>query len=105
SSDMLKLFREAGMPRRSPPTLPACAAEDAADSPRISSPARGLTYTLRLSHPENAIALEASVAADVHEIFWFDGGALIGKSAASAGALAWRPTTDGAHLIRAIDDH
>ena len=27
SSDMLKLFREAGLPRRVPPALPACALE------------------------------------------------------------------------------
>jgi len=30
SSDMLKLFREAGMPRRMPPPLPACTVEDSA---------------------------------------------------------------------------
>ena len=28
SSDMLKLFRQAGMPRRTPPPLPACATDD-----------------------------------------------------------------------------
>lgn len=38
-------------------------------------------------------------------MFWFDGGALIGKLRVSEGALAWRPTADGAHLIRVIDDH
>jgi len=105
TSDMLKLFREAGMPRRAPPDLPPCAAEDTADAPRIASPARGLTYTLRRSRPESVIALEAGVAADVRNVFWFDGGALIGKSAVSAGALAWRPAADGAHLLRVIDDH
>jgi penicillin-binding protein 1C len=103
-SDMLKLFREAGMPRRTPPAMPACAADDG-EAPRIGSPRLGVTYTLRRSRPEVVIALEASAAADVREIFWFDGGALIGKARAGAGALAWRPEADGAHLIRAIDDH
>jgi penicillin-binding protein 1C len=102
---MRKLFREAGMPRRMPPTLPACAAEDSSDAPRIASPLFGVTYTLRRSKPEAVIALETSAAADVQNLFWFDGGALIGKLPVSAGALAWRPSVDGAHLIRVIDDH
>ena len=105
SSDMRKLFREAGLPRRMPPPLPACAAENGADAPRIASPLVGVAYTLRRSRPEASIALEATVAADVQNIFWFDGAALIGKLPAGAGALPWRPALDGAHLIRAIDDH
>jgi penicillin-binding protein 1C len=105
SSDMLKLFREAGMPRRTPPPLPDCTADDSADVPRIASPRLSVTYTLRRSRPDAAIALEASTAADVRNVFWFDGGALIGRFAASAGAAPWRPTNDGAHLIRIIDDH
>ena len=104
-SDMLKLFREAGMPRRMPPVLPACAAESGGDAPRIASPLVGVAYTLRRSRPEASIALEASLAADVRNVFWFDGAALIGKVAAGAGAFPWRPVQDGAHLIRAIDDH
>jgi penicillin-binding protein 1C len=105
SSDMRKLFREAGMPRRVPPPLPACTAEDSSETPRIASPLLGVTYTLRSSHRDGVIALDAGAAADVQNLFWFDGGALIGKSAVGAGALAWRPTADGNHLIRVIDDH
>jgi penicillin-binding protein 1C len=104
-SDMLKLFREAGMPRRVPPPLPGCASEDSADAPRISSPLHNVSYTLRRSLPDGLITLDASAAADVHSLFWFDGRALIGKLAVSEGALGWRPATDGAHLIRVIDDH
>jgi penicillin-binding protein 1C len=105
SSDMLKLFREAGMPRRVPPVMPDCAVEGTGEYPRIASPMRGVSYTLRRSRPDGVIALEASVAADAESLFWFDGGALIGKTAAKAGALGWRPAGDGAHLIRVIDDH
>ena len=104
-SDMLKLFREAGMPRRAPPPLPNCAADDNADAPRIESPLRAVSYQLHDSRPNETIALEASAAADVHRVFWFDGTALIGALPVSQGALAWRPTVDGAHLIRIIDDH
>jgi penicillin-binding protein 1C len=105
SSDMLKLFREAGMPRRVPPPLPACTADDSSETPHIASPRLGVTYTLQRSKPDGAIALEASAAADVQSVFWFDGVALIGKAPVSAGAFPWRPAVDGAHLIRIIDDH
>ncbi len=105
TSDMLKLFREAGMPRRVPPVLPACAAEDTTDPPRIASPLRGVSYTLQVSRPDTVIPLEAGAAADARNVFWFDGAALIGKLPASGGAFPWRPAVDGAHLIRVIDDH
>jgi penicillin-binding protein 1C len=105
SSDMLKLFREAGMPRRSPPPLPACATEDRLEPPRIASPLRNVTYAIRVSAPQETIALDANVAADVQRVFWFDGGALIGIRLVSEGALPWRPTSAGLHLIRVIDDH
>ncbi len=104
-SDMLKLFREAGMPRRLPPPLPACASDDRLDPPRISSPLRNVTYALRGSRTQDQITLEASVAADVRRVFWFDGRALLGTRAVADGPLPWRPAADGAHLIRIIDDH
>lgn len=104
SSDMLKLFRQAGMPRRVPPALPGCA-DDSMEAPRISSPLRSVSYTLHRSSPLEVIALDASVAGDVRNVFWFDGSALIGKHPVSEGALAWRPSVDGVHLIRVIDDH
>lgn len=105
SSDMLKLFREAGMPRRTPPPLPACATDDQMDVPRMASPLRNVTYTLRKSAPQETIALEASVSADVARVFWFDGRALVGVRPVTEGALPWRPTTSGMHLIRVVDDH
>jgi penicillin-binding protein 1C len=105
TSDMLKLFREAGMPRRLPPAVPDCATDDSAEAPRIASPLRSVSYTLRHSLPSQVIALEASAAADVRDVFWFDGSALIGKVPVSDGALGWRPAAEGAHLLRIIDDH
>lgn len=85
--------------------MPPCAAEDTSEAPRIASPRAGVSYTLRRSRPDQVIALEASAAADVREVFWFDGGALVGKAQAGGGALPWRPDADGGRLIRAIDDH
>ncbi len=105
SSDMLKLFREAGVPRRMPPPLPACAADDPLEAPRIGSPQRNVTYALRRSAPDERIALEASVAGDVQQVFWFDGRALIGVRRVSEGALPWRPAQGGVRTIRVVDDH
>ena len=104
-SDMLKLFRQAGIPRRVPPALPDCATQDPADTPRIASPLRNVNYTLRRGSRDEVIALEANVAADVRKLFWFDGSALIGQLSVTEGAFAWRPAVSGAHLIRVIDDH
>ncbi len=105
SSDMLKLFRQAGMPRRRPPPLPDCAAGSEADAPRIVSPLLNVAYTLRRSRPEAGIALEADAAADVQNMFWFDGAALIAKASPGSKAFPWHPAEDGAHLLRVIDDH
>ena len=107
SSDMMKLFREAGMPRRKAPVLPECAADDSRDLPKITTPLRGVTYNLRtrMRNKPEAIALEASTAADVDSLFWFDGAALIAKTSAARGAISWSPAADGVHLIRVIDDH
>jgi penicillin-binding protein 1C len=105
SSDMLKLFRQAGMPRRTPPSLPDCAADDPMEIPHIASPLRGVSYTLRRSAPQESITLDASAAADVQKVFWFDGSALISTRPLADGALPWRPTSAGMHLVRIVDDH
>jgi penicillin-binding protein 1C len=93
------------MPRRTPPPLPNCATADSTEAPRLASPLRGVRYALRRSAPQEVIALDASTGADVRRVFWFDGSALIGAQPVAEGALAWRPTTSGLHLIRVVDDH
>jgi penicillin-binding protein 1C len=104
-SDMLKLFRQAGMPRRAPPPLPACAVPNDSDSPRMASPLRGVIYTLRRGSQGETIELDAGVAGDVQNVFWFDGRALIARHPVNDGPLGWRPESEGVHLIRVIDDH
>lgn len=106
TSDMQRLFREAGMPRRAPPQSAGCQnnAEAEGDLPHISSPYRGVTYTLRNSKPDEAIALQATAAADVRELFWFSGKRFIGRTDAKI-ALRWRPEEVGWHPLRVVDDH
>ncbi len=106
TSDMLQLFREAGMPRRVVPPAPDCAAgEDVGtdhEGPRIVSPTRGLIYTLRMGHPE-PLSLRADSTATTQAIYWFAGNAYLGRTP-FGDALAWLPSQPGRYLLRAIDD-
>jgi penicillin-binding protein 1C len=108
-SDLLKLFREAGMPRRMPPPFaPECSAnlvtQDVAGGPRITSPLRGVTYTLRSSAlGEQVVTLNAVTDGDVKELFWFVDKAFVGRTTAGAG-FAWKPAQPGQFTLRAVDD-
>lgn len=101
-SDMQRLFREAGMPRRQPPPLPDCgtAAVDAADAPLITSPSPNASYTLRLSKM-TPIVLRANSAAEQQSLFWFANGGLIGKGRDEG--LNWLPAAPGRYQLRVID--
>ena len=104
SSDMLRLFREAGMPRRVPLTLPlGCnnTPQTFADSPQITSPLKGVTYTIRLNKPE-AIALRANRDGQ-GAIYWFADTSFIAKSEAG-NAVAWTSQKAGHYVLRAVDD-
>jgi penicillin-binding protein 1C len=107
TSDLLRLFREAGMPRRVPPASPDCAtpSTDLAsgrDAPQIVSPLRGVAYTLRAGHAE-PLALRATIAARAQTIYWFADNAFVGR-ATQGDTLAWLPAHPGHYLLRAVDD-
>ena len=106
-SDIQRLFRQAGLPRRAPPTVDC----DAGDTdtgigkPRIRSPITGAAYVIRSSQaspPE--ISLQASLDASARAIHWFADETYLGSASASA-PFAWKPHTAGCYLVRAIDDH
>ncbi|MGZ3241859.1 MAG: penicillin-binding protein 1C, partial [Burkholderiaceae bacterium] len=102
-TDMQRLFREAGMPRRQPPTQLSCGHDDsdASDAPHITSPNTGATYTMQLSKMV-PIALRANAADSQNSLFWFANGGLIGKSRAIDG-MGWMPNAPGKYQLRAID--
>ncbi|MGO8972602.1 MAG: penicillin-binding protein 1C [Steroidobacteraceae bacterium] len=107
SSDMLQLFREAGMPRRVAPPAPDCAAGSAdasenREGPRIVSPVRGLVYTLRMGHLE-PLSLRADTTAGTQSVYWFAGNAYLGRAPFGEG-LAWLPPEPGRYQLRAVDD-
>jgi penicillin-binding protein 1C len=105
SSDMLKLFAAAGMPRRPVPGAGlGCEEQQEAPGmpPRITSPKRGVTYSMRASKPEEAIALAADTDADAREVYWYLGRSFIGSSSMGA-PLFWKPQP-GSYQLRAVDD-
>jgi penicillin-binding protein 1C len=106
-SELARVFAQAGIPRRKPPVNPACpeAGQRAGTPPRIESPMRGTTYTMRLNRPENGgIALHAEADADVRAVYWFVDDAFVARSA--PGLIAqWLPRGAGRYRIRAVDDH
>ncbi len=107
-SDMQRLFREAGLPRRLPPEPsadcgPAGDALIAGDPPRLTSPLANVSYTLRLSRPEETIDLQATVGADADVLYWFAGSRYLGRNRGD-GALPWRPESSGQYELTVVDN-
>ena len=104
-SDLLRIFRQAGIPRRVPPPYdPACGLTERSGRglpPRITSPLSGVTYHASASAP-GPIPLSATADADARELFWFADGALIGRSLAGK-PLFWTPRP-GRSTVRVVDD-
>ncbi|WP_211233972.1 penicillin-binding protein 1C [Chitinilyticum litopenaei] len=102
-SDLARLFREAGMPRRVPPQA-SCGegAESSAAPPLIRSPLRDVVYVL--GDGEDSIALQATAAAGVRTLYWFADRSLIGSTAAGGAGLAWRPQQAGRIVLSVVDD-
>lgn len=106
-SSMMRLFREAGMPRRAPPSgdcISAGISSRIDDTPRISSPLTSVSYQLQLSKPDETIALQANAAADANLLYWFSNQSYLGKVPSKSTGLAWRPSSAGWHTITVVDD-
>ena len=106
-SDMLAIFRQSGLPRRVPPAMsPRCAnsADNSGPPPQITSPLRGVTYTLRLSRAdEQTLQLQATVDASASVVYWFAGEQYLGN-VPRGHTLPWQPANPGHYVLRAVDD-
>jgi penicillin-binding protein 1C len=107
SSDMLRVFRQAGVPRRKPPPVEARCGLDTPSSwgasPQITSPLDGVAYSLRAARVgEETIPFQATTDADARFIFWFVNDRLVGRTAADR-ALHWT-AAPGNYVVRAVDD-
>ena len=101
--DLLKLFEQAGVPRKLPPPfLPETGSELAGrtgHSPRIISPA---AKEIVLASART-VPLRAKVDGDVQKIYWFAGTKFIGQ-AGPGEFLGWDADA-GDYEITALDDH
>ncbi|MDR1910765.1 MAG: penicillin-binding protein 1C [Helicobacteraceae bacterium] len=105
SSDILALFRRAGLPKREPPDTSRCRNRLIAGvAPSISSPLANANYAIRLSKPdERSVIFSATSDADAHYLYWFIDDEFIGV-AKKGELLSWEPKKNGRFTVRAIDD-
>lgn len=107
-SDMLGIFRQAGIPRRVPPAYePGCRMEETASKgtgPKITSPREGVVYTLRAAAlTQERVPLTAITDADTRTVYWFANEEFLGTSS-SGQPLLWSPKP-GTYIVRAVDDN
>lgn len=107
-SDMQALFAKAGLPRKTPPAAPGNCSwsgfADAGERPRILSPLSHVTYTLRLSRPEEKIELRAAADSSSSTLYWFAGSRYLGRHAAGD-TFSWRPQQGGTYDLTVLDDY
>lgn len=101
-SDMRRLFRQAGLPRRQ--LASACDTDQAGEgqAPQIQEPMRGVNYVLRSGH-SRALALRADGGPDARTLHWFADDAMIGQVKPGT-ALSWTPPQAGRYVLRVVDD-
>jgi penicillin-binding protein 1C len=106
-SDLLAIFRQAGVVRRLPPPfLKQCTLEQQGGgaAPRIASPSEVITYTLRADRlAAERIPFEAVSDADVNTLYWFVDKRLVGQ--ARAGEPLFWPAAAGDYTVSVLDDH
>ncbi|MEK7355778.1 MAG: penicillin-binding transpeptidase domain-containing protein, partial [Bdellovibrionota bacterium] len=109
-SDLLQLFRQAGIPRRSPPAYePGCRTSEATTglAPQITSPRQAVSYSLRVDGEREpasreGVPLAATADADVRTLHWFVGNEYVGESSPQK-TIMWKPRP-GRHVVRVLDD-
>ena len=106
-SDLLALFEEAGLPRRTPPPfLPGQSVEALSrrgHAPHIVSPKSNIVYSLGESAAGRALSLQAETEPDVAKVYWFADRAFLGTSDRGT-PLSWQPKP-GSYKVIALDDH
>jgi penicillin-binding protein 1C len=107
SSDLLKIFKQAGLPRRSPPPYDASCSvgvSRAGMDPQIISPQTDLTYVMRANAKEKTLLpLMATADADVTTLFWFMNETYLGKTPRDT--TYWWKLKPGKYVVRVADDH
>lgn len=104
-SDLMRLYAQAGMPRRRPPPAGDCESADiAGTAPQIVSPLGSVAYTIRAAKlGREGLALNAHAPGEVTKLYWFVDEAFVGSSRPGV-ALAWTPQRSGVFRVRAVDE-
>lgn len=105
-SDLANVFAQAGLPKRKPPVnhCKEGLVDVGGNPPRITSPTKNTTYTLRQSQQgQDRISFNAVTDADSKTLYWFVDDIYLGSSASKA-VIDWRPINNGQYRIRAVDD-
>lgn len=105
-SDLLKIFKKAGISRKTPPFFePGCdTLSNQGIPPQITSPQTNVNYIIRaFAKGSTKIPLSAITDADVSTLYWFINNTLIAKTPREK-PLLW-DAKPGKYLIRVIDDH
>jgi penicillin-binding protein 1C len=108
SSDLLKIYKRAGIQRRIPPAYnTSCALNSKVGegfSPQIVSPQTEVKYIARMGENHHTLLpLTAVVDADVSHVYWFLNEQFIGKTTRDKSIL-W-PARPGKFIIRVVDDY
>jgi penicillin-binding protein 1C len=101
-SDIQHVFAKSGLPRRATPDAECENSNQESSGPKIASPLRGVSYTVRVSRPE-PLMLRADAAGEVKTLFWFVGDEMVGRSKPGETVL-WKPAAPRSYLVRVVDD-
>jgi len=105
-SDLLAIFKKAGIQRHTPPFFEAdCAfTGNAGIYPQITSPQAGISYVIRAnSNLNDSIPLTAVTDAGIAHLYWFINETFIAKT--KPGELFLWQAKPGKFVIRVVDDH
>lgn len=105
-SDLLQIFKRAGIQRHTPPFFEAdCTLlNNAGITPQITSPQAGISYIVRAnSQQTNTIPFTAVTDAGIAYVYWFVNETFVAKTAAGTSFL-WH-ARPGKFVVRAVDDH
>ena len=105
-SDLLHIFKKAGIQRHVPPFFEAdCTMSGTTGiNPHITSPQNGLSYIMGVgSSQNNTIPFTAVTDAGIANLYWFINETFIAKTKAGKSFL-WR-AKPGKFVVRVVDDH
>lgn len=106
-SDLLAVFKKAGIARRLPPPYPPECNKASYHveglKPKITSPLDNVTYIHRNDKADQSVAFSAISDADVRKLYWFVNESYLGTTEQGV-PFYWR-SRPGTYQVRVIDDH